>query len=132
MRLAIHEGETLLRDIVLDQGVMQIGRGDQNDIVLPDESYTVSRVHACLRYENLRYVLDDLASANGIWVSDHRVSSVELQPDMPVTIGPYSLVLHGDQPRAPAYPSAVVASADAGIPLRSAPTRQTRQAVLPS
>jgi pSer/pThr/pTyr-binding forkhead associated (FHA) protein/tetratricopeptide (TPR) repeat protein len=87
---------------------LRIGRDDQNDIVLPDSSKSVSRYHAELRFEDGQYVLLDLKSQNGLWVGGRRVSRIPLQPGVPVLVGSYRLVLDD----APAEAHTVPAEAD--------------------
>ncbi len=81
------------RQINLADRDLRIGRDDQNDIVLPDSSKSVSRHHAELRFENGQYVLLDLNSQNGLWVGGRRVSRIPLEPGVPVLVGSYRLVL---------------------------------------
>jgi len=100
-RLAIYFGGALDRESDLTDAPVRLGRGDQNDIVLPDETKSVSREHAELRYENVRYVLTDLNSGNGLWVGDERLATVMLAPDVPVTLGPYTLILRDAAAPAP-------------------------------
>ena len=54
-----------------------IGRGDDCDIRIGDCS--VSRRHACIRYEADGYVAVDLDSTNGTFVNDVAVSQGRLQ-----------------------------------------------------
>ncbi len=96
MRLVIRNGNSLDREIELPKGDLQIGRAAHNDIVLSDPSQSVSRVHAKLQYEDGRYVLTDLDSANGTWVGECRVSAMSIEPGKPVTLGPYTLVFQSD------------------------------------
>ena len=100
------------RQINLADRDLRIGRDDQNDIVLPDSSKSVSRHHAELRFENGQYVLLDLKSQNGLWVGGRRVSRVPLEPGVPVLVGSYRLVLAA----APAEASTVVGPLPAGSP----------------
>jgi tetratricopeptide (TPR) repeat protein len=103
------------RQINLADRDLRIGRDDQNDIVLPDSSKSVSRHHAELRFENGQYVLLDLKSQNGLWVGGRRVSRVPLEPGVPVLVGSYRLVLAA----APAEAPTVVGSLPAGSPATS-------------
>lgn len=97
-KLAIYRGETLEREVELGPRNARIGRGDQNDIVLPDPAKSVSRFHAELRYEDGRYTLADLNSQNGTWVAGKRVPQVVLEPNVPVIVGTYRLVFLSDDP----------------------------------
>ncbi|MGI9287567.1 MAG: FHA domain-containing protein [Pseudomonadales bacterium] len=55
----------------------QIGRGQDNDIVLSDSS--VSKQHAQLAFNNEQWVITDLNSSNGVLVNDQRVDDAILQ-----------------------------------------------------
>lgn len=76
-----------------DRRVYRIGRDPENDIRLPDDTKSISRLHAELKREQDHFVINDLNSQNGVWVSGRRRSSVELSAGVPVRIGPYSLSL---------------------------------------
>jgi pSer/pThr/pTyr-binding forkhead associated (FHA) protein len=62
------EEETVAHPIA---GETIIGRGEQADLVLPDN--TVSRRHALVRQDGHTVVVTDLGSANGTFVNDQRV-----------------------------------------------------------
>lgn len=94
-KLAIRRGDTLDREVDLADQDLRIGRGEQNDIVLPDPTKSVSRFHAELRVENGRYVLTDLGSQNGLWSGGKRHQKIALETGIPVTIGPYTVTLTG-------------------------------------
>lgn len=74
--------------------LLRIGRGEDNDVVLPDPLRRVSRFHAQISCDEAgKPVLSDLKSANGTFVNDHPASApVFLQPDDVVRIGPYRLI----------------------------------------
>ncbi|MGI9293390.1 MAG: FHA domain-containing protein [Pseudomonadales bacterium] len=55
----------------------QIGRGQDNDIVLSDSS--VSKKHAQLAFNNDQWVITDLNSSNGVLINDQRVDDATLQ-----------------------------------------------------
>jgi serine/threonine protein kinase len=78
--------------IDLSDRTYRIGRDSQNDIVLPDDSKTVSRIHAELRREGDRYTLIDLDSQNGLLVNGRRKPSVQLQPGVSVRVGAFTLM----------------------------------------
>ena len=59
---------------------LRVGRGEQNDVVLPDSDKAVSRFHAELRYENGVYILVDANSPNGIWVNGLREAEIAKAP----------------------------------------------------
>lgn len=75
---------------------LQIGRGRDNDVVLPDPEKGVSRTHAELRLENDRYVIVDLQSQNGTWVNGARVERAEVPYGAEIAVGGYRLSLLRD------------------------------------
>lgn len=101
------DGETF-GDVQLGGAIVRIGRGDQNDVVLPDPTKAVSRFHAELRCEDGVYTLVDLNSQNGTWLEGRQVGCEVLQPGVVVNVGPYALALlvEDDPPPAPAPESA--------------------------
>ena len=106
-KLVIHRGGALDRRIDLEEREYRIGRGDQNDIVLPDPARGVSRLHAQLVYEGGQFVVCDLDSQNGIWLEGKKIHRAALTPGVAVTLGPYQLAL--EQPEAVTAASAPVA-----------------------
>ncbi len=75
-------------DLTLDQ--TRIGRAaDRNDLVLDDAQ--VSREHAILKRIRNSYMLVDLNSANGTWVSGQRIKERILANGDSATIGKYTL-----------------------------------------
>jgi tetratricopeptide (TPR) repeat protein len=91
--LAVYRGEELLRKVQLGEAPVRIGRAAENEIVLDDNNKGVSRMHAEIRYEDGRYIILDLNSQNGVWIGERRVKVDPLPVDVPVTVGPYRLVL---------------------------------------
>lgn len=65
--------------------VTTIGRGEDRDIQLTDES--VSRVHATIRFENGGFVIHDDGSSHGTQVNSERVSSKTLKNGDTVSLG---------------------------------------------
>jgi hypothetical protein len=66
-----------------------IGRGDENDIVLPDSS--VSRKHARIEMDHGQAELYDENSANGIFVNGQKVDRQPLKTGDRVMIGKFAL-----------------------------------------
>jgi hypothetical protein len=106
--LIILRGNTPDREIELGAQTLRIGRGDQNDIVLPDPGKSVSRFHAELRAEQGTFFVVDLNSQNGVWVAGRRVPQVKLEPGVPVVLGTYQLVLKPERQAAPSATDATV------------------------
>lgn len=88
------------RQVELSDRTYRIGRETQNDIVLPDDTKAVSRIHAELRREGERYMLNDLDSQNGLWVNGRRKPSIHLTPGLAVKIGGYTITFLGGAPPA--------------------------------
>jgi len=99
-RLRIVSGDGTEQVVDLTGTRLQVGRGRDNNIVLPDPEKGVSRVHAELRYENGRYVVVDLQSQNGTWINGRRVERAELRYGAELAIGAYRLTLLSDRPAA--------------------------------
>jgi hypothetical protein len=91
--LILLHGSTPDREIEIGERTLRLGRGDQNDVVLPDPGKSVSRFHAELRVEQGRFIVVDLNSQNGVWVGGRRVPQVVLEPGVPVVLGTYQLIL---------------------------------------
>jgi tetratricopeptide (TPR) repeat protein len=126
--LAVYRGDQFVRHIELGEAPTRIGRGPENDVVLEDREKRVSRLHAEIRFERGQYIIADLNSQNGVWLGGHRIRQDPLPADVPITIGPYRLVLAGDAPR----PSAVASPERTGTAQLKAlePTERDHPAVL--
>ncbi|MCB8983948.1 MAG: protein kinase [Ardenticatenaceae bacterium] len=84
--------------VQLTQAVVTLGRGADNDIVLPAEG--VSRHHARLQATSLGWEVEDLGGINGTFVHDRRLRANDptpLTPGARVRIGPYELSLIGPE-----------------------------------
>lgn len=92
----MYRGDQFLRKVELGEAPMRIGRAPENELVLEDRNKGVSRTHAEIRYERGQYLVVDLNSQNGVWIGDRRVKTDPLPADVPVTIGPYRLLLVPD------------------------------------
>ena len=79
-------------EISFDQGSYTIGRVDGNDVVLPSSS--VSRSHARIFVSNNKCYIDDLGSANGVFVDNVAIKSrTEIKNGSKIRIGEYTLYL---------------------------------------
>lgn len=70
---------SILKDVIV------IGRSEENDLVLPDQS--VSRNHARITKEKKGYVLTDLGSFNGTKVYGKSIQSIRLKNNDQIKIG---------------------------------------------
>jgi hypothetical protein len=71
--------------VYLVSGIVRIGRGDENEIVLADPS--VSRTHAVVDGSGARAVVRDLRSTNGTFVNGRRVDQHELRDGDELALG---------------------------------------------
>src|SRR5262249_13054666 len=71
VRIILRDGSVVERDIT--QNEVTIGKGPQNDIILPDAS--VSSAHAVIRFEDGVYKISDLGSRNGTLVNAGRLGA---------------------------------------------------------
>lgn len=97
-------GDGVEQLVELQMPRVRIGRGRDNDIVLPDAEKGVSRVHAELRLENGRHVIVDLQSQNGTWVNGRRVDRAEVPVGAEIAVGGYRLTLLDSRGVAPIAP----------------------------
>jgi FHA domain-containing protein len=75
--------------IKLDKDTMIIGRSRTCDIVIP--SAKVSRQHASLSRVNDEYFIEDLGSANGVWLRGEKITRVKVSPGDVYTISDETL-----------------------------------------
>jgi hypothetical protein len=75
----------------VDKVPWRIGRGRNNDLVLPDHS--VSRLHADIRTsEDGHLLLNDLESLNGVFVNDNRIDAIQLREGDVIDVGDVRMV----------------------------------------
>ncbi len=84
-----HQGHDEAR--TLHQDEVRIGRGNENEIVLPD--FSVSRRHASIRREAEGWTVHDLGSTNGIQVNRISVRRALLRPGDKIKVGIFELVV---------------------------------------
>jgi len=71
LKLVIREPGKQHREFQLKEEPYTLGRDKENDIVVSDE--TVSRRHAQIRFENGRFIIEDLKSTAGVHVNRKRI-----------------------------------------------------------
>ena len=88
LRFSLRDEE---RVFPLESGPILIGRGSENELVLPD--FSVSRRHAELRYENGEWYVRDLDSTNGVQLNHVPVREERIRPDDELKIGIFELAV---------------------------------------
>jgi CRP-like cAMP-binding protein len=86
--LALEE-EWIRKSVYPLSGTVTIGRGTDNTITLSHP--TVSRSHAKIKYNEGIWIIEDMGSANGIFVDDNRVENAVLEPGKTYHIGKAAL-----------------------------------------
>src|SRR5690606_26210757 len=82
-------GDTIVQRYRIEKDVVSIGRARDNDIVV--ENLSVSRAHSRIRFQDGKYILTDLNSANGSFVNGVKVSKTELADEDIISIGKHKL-----------------------------------------
>lgn len=77
------QDETFTRE--LDQSDIKIGRGEDNDLQILEES--ISRNHAKITWDGNQYILEDLDSFNGTFVDEEEVEEKELSGSHVIHLG---------------------------------------------
>ncbi|MBN2493697.1 MAG: FHA domain-containing protein [Deltaproteobacteria bacterium] len=83
--LVIVQGEEEGREILLVGPALTIGRGPDNDLVLPD--IACSRRHAIIERHGDGFLVTDLGSGNGTLVNGERVPRAELRDEDEIEVG---------------------------------------------
>ena len=89
--LRVTNGQDAGREVVSDRPTLRLGADPLCDFVLSDP--TVSRNHAEVRMRGGNYVLVDLNSTNGTFISDERVSQHQLTDGQTFRLGRTELIL---------------------------------------
>lgn len=89
-KLLITKGPLAGEVFPLTEEVSTIGRQEGNTIVIDDT--TVSRRHAGIRVQDLRFELADLGSASGVFVNGRKISQCFLRDGDEIRIGDTELV----------------------------------------
>jgi pSer/pThr/pTyr-binding forkhead associated (FHA) protein len=86
----MQNGQMAGRSYLFHQDVTTIGRTNGNDLIISER--TVSRRHARLWFDNGRWLLEDIQSANGTLVNNMR-----LIPNQPVALNDNDVINFGDE-----------------------------------
>jgi hypothetical protein len=91
--IAINPSEPVASEYNVAKPEVTLGRGEENDLVIPHPS--VSRSHALLRRRGQSYEISDLGSTNGTFVNNQRVNgSMALGDGAEVRLGEVAFILH--------------------------------------
>lgn len=71
-RLKIKRGPNPEQEFSLAPVEVTIGRSSNNVIMIADPE--ISRRHACIRWDDSKYIIEDWASTNGTFVNDQRIN----------------------------------------------------------
>jgi len=80
-------------EVQLAKESLTIGRGEANDVTLPDES--VSQLHALVERRGNDYVIRDARSTNGLWLGKQRIEEHKLRDGDVLSLGKAKLVFKG-------------------------------------
>lgn len=89
-KLRVRSGPLAGEVLPLIGEITTIGSLDGNDIVLPDEG--VSKRHAGIKIEDMRYELADFGSTNGTWVNGRKINKQFLRDGDEIRIGNSEMV----------------------------------------
>ena len=88
-KLHLKFADKVLKEIVLPQGVVTIGRRPDNLVHLDNPG--VSGHHARISWENDHYVVEDMNSTNGTYLNSQPVRKAELKDGDVILVGKHSL-----------------------------------------
>jgi pSer/pThr/pTyr-binding forkhead associated (FHA) protein len=91
MRILLMIDNTVLKEYIIDQNEIIIGRDSNSDICI--DNIAVSRKHARITKGADDYLVEDMGSINGTFVNGHWVSKKLLDAGDEISIGKYSLVI---------------------------------------
>ena len=83
--MTVNPVDPLPAEYALLKDEVSLGRGEDNDVVIPHAS--ISRAHARLMRRNGVFELTDLNSTNGSYVNDRKVAKHDLLDNDTVTLG---------------------------------------------
>ena len=89
MRIVLMIDNTVLKEYIIDQNEIILGRDTSSDICIDD--IAVSRQHARIAKGLDDYFVEDVGSINGTFVNGHWVSKAAVETGDEISIGKYSL-----------------------------------------
>lgn len=94
LEMVILEGSRVGLTILMDKEVFSIGRGEENDLALSDDT-RVSRRHAEIKKEMGSYVIYNVSEKNYILVNGKTVEKALIKPEDQIQLGQTILKLQG-------------------------------------
>jgi DNA-binding NtrC family response regulator len=102
-KLVVVKGPQRGKEHVISGDVIRIGKVDENDLVLPEE--TVSRVHCEILRDGRGYLLRDLHSTNGTFLDGAEIREAYLRSGSVITVGTVQLKFQPFEQRIEILPS---------------------------
>ena len=101
--LELIEGNASATRVELSDRPVMIGRSRRNDVVIEDDR--ASRFHAAVRFERGRWLIEDLKSANGVFVDGVLIASAVLAPGNQIMLGRTTFRFNQVKDSGPAAPA---------------------------
>jgi DNA-binding NtrC family response regulator len=102
-KLVVLKGSQRGKEFVISGDVIRIGKVDENDLVLPEE--TVSRVHCEILRDQKGHLLRDLHSTNGTFLDGAEIKEAYVRSGSVITIGAVQLKFQPFEERIEILPS---------------------------
>jgi transcriptional regulator with GAF, ATPase, and Fis domain len=102
-KLVVLKGSQRGKEFVISGDVIRIGKVDENDLVLPEE--TVSRVHCEILRDAKGHLLRDLHSTNGTFLDGAEIKEAYVRAGSVITIGAVQLKFQPFEERIEILPS---------------------------
>ena len=102
-KLVVLKGSQRGKEFVISGDVIRIGKVDENDLVLPEE--TVSRVHCEILRDGKGHLLRDLHSTNGTFLDGAEIKEAYIRSGSVITIGAVQLKFQPFEERIDILPS---------------------------
>ncbi|HWE27226.1 MAG TPA: sigma 54-interacting transcriptional regulator, partial [Polyangia bacterium] len=102
-KLVVLKGSQRGKEFVISGDVIRIGKADENDLALPEE--TVSRVHCEILRDAKGHLLRDLHSTNGTFLDGAEIKEAYIRPGSIITVGTVQLKFQPFEERIEILPS---------------------------
>src|ERR1700743_233151 len=102
-KLVVLKGSQRGKEFVISGDVIRIGKVDENDLALPEE--TVSRVHCEILRDQKGHLLRDLHSTNGTFLDGAEIREAYIRAGSVITVGTIQLKFQPFEERIEILPS---------------------------